>query len=289
MNAPIQLHIWGQSRAVDRIWSRVSGLAPSQAGRRLFLVLQAFIDDSSEGDIFALGGYIASAESWAAFSKEWEEILHFGVLNKHGKFHFKMVEMAWHPERMKRVPAFYRVIENHALAAISCAIDVSVLKRAAKKIKVPNAKIDWGYVANPYIFTFLSLLDAFYVKWEPVSKFIPIDDKIDFYFDVQTEKKFILPAWDEYLESRPEEYRKRFGARPRFKDDTDFLPLQAADLWVWFVRKWEQEGNRQKIENLDFGIWEHKRKPFPRIHITYTEEKLASFLEEVVKNAISRR
>ena len=51
------------------------------------MVLQAFIDESGKNDWFVLGGYIASAEAWAAFSKDWEQILPLGIRDKKG-FHF---------------------------------------------------------------------------------------------------------------------------------------------------------------------------------------------------------
>ena len=50
-------HVWGVSRAQDRIWGQVSGIAPSRAGRRLFMVLQAFVDESrGERGTFVLAG-----------------------------------------------------------------------------------------------------------------------------------------------------------------------------------------------------------------------------------------
>jgi hypothetical protein len=100
-------HVWGVSKAQDRVWAQVSGLRPSCAHRRLLVALQAFIDDSTdEGGTFVLAGHIASAEVWSNFAKEWEEMLPFGIRGKDGKFYFKMNEMAAVAERMERVGAF---------------------------------------------------------------------------------------------------------------------------------------------------------------------------------------
>jgi hypothetical protein len=80
-------------------------------------MLQAFIDESVDpAGVFVLAGYIASTESWMAFSREWEKLLRpFGTVREDGRYHFKMHEMAANPERMARVPIFFRVIEDHVL------------------------------------------------------------------------------------------------------------------------------------------------------------------------------
>jgi hypothetical protein len=40
------------------------------------MVVRAYIDDSyTAGGVHVLAGYIARAEQWGAFSKEWEELL----------------------------------------------------------------------------------------------------------------------------------------------------------------------------------------------------------------------
>ena len=281
-------HTWGKSRAVDRVWAQVSGLAPAKAGRRLFMVLQAFIDESGKDDWFVLGGYIASAEAWAAFSKDWEQILPLGIRDKKG-FHFHMHEMSWLPERMERVPAFYRVIENHAVAAISCSLNKKTLERARKRVSVQGAAIDWGFLKNPYQITFRLLMDMFHVNRERFIKHVPLSEKVDFYFDDQIgEKKSIIAAWDDYVRARLPEHKQFYGATPRFEDDTDFLPLQAADLWAWWVRKWEEDGTPERIFSPNFRRWEHRREGFPVIHITYNEEQLVADIIKIVREFVPR-
>ena len=119
MNALLD-HAWGKSAAQDRVWAQVTGLAPSRAVRRWLMALtyQAFIDDSyTHGGEFVLAGHVATAENWAKFAAEWENLLPSGTLGKSG-YHFKMAEMAAIPERMERVPAFYWVVEKYALGSL---------------------------------------------------------------------------------------------------------------------------------------------------------------------------
>jgi hypothetical protein len=255
-------HRWGLSAAQDRVWAQVSGLAPSKAGKRLFMVLQAFIDESiDEGATFVLGGCISTAESWAAFSGEWEELLPgFGVLDSNGRYSFKMKEMAALQERMDRVVAFYRVIEKHVLGLVSVKINIAELERAKSRIFVPNAIIEWDKF-HPYMVAYRYLLDKFHIERPKMTQAIPLNEKIDFYFDERAEKKVIISTWDDYVSKRPDAVRDFYGATPRFEDDNDFLPLQAADFWVWWVRKWYAEGTPEKIMKRDFGEFQHMGIP----------------------------
>jgi hypothetical protein len=252
------------------------------------MVLQAFIDDSYAPDgTFVLGGHIASAETWAKFSRDWEEMLPFGIRRGDGRFHFKMAEMAANPERMARVPGFFRIIEKHVLCSISCKINTADLRRARNRLYLSSRPIEWGIVENSYLVTFRGLLDTFHThKAKFLEGIAPVEEKVDFIFDNQAEKKGILATWDEYVTNRPEVSKGTYGATPRFEDDLDFLPLQAADFWALWVRKWYEEGNPQKIGSCDFGTWKAIRSPYPRFDIFFTDDELFAVLARTVRDHI---
>ena len=106
MTAGPSEHVWGASRAADRVWAEVSGFGPSKARGRLLMNLQAVIDDSYDPDgVFVLAGYIASGEAWSEFSREWEELLPLVPPNRSGVRRFKMAQMAASADRMANVPA----------------------------------------------------------------------------------------------------------------------------------------------------------------------------------------
>jgi len=211
-------HVWGVSAGADRVWAQVSGLAPRAAGARLLLALQAFIDDSYDPDgTFVLGGHIASAANWAQFSRDWEELLPLAAKDKQGRHRFKMKEMAGSDERMGNVESFYRVLEKYVLVSLSCKIDRRELRLARNRIWVPGLSIDWGFLNSPYKVAFRCLLEMFHNHRDRIQSFIPPDDKIDFFFDRQTESKAILSAWDDYVANRDDGIRHRFGTFPRFE------------------------------------------------------------------------
>lgn len=280
-------HSWGESPAADRVWSHVTGLSPARAGQRLLVTLQAFIDDSyTRGGVFVLGGYIAAAETWAHFSKAWEELLPLGTRAKNGKFHFKMSEMARH---MDRVRAFYNVIENHDLIEVWCKIDEGDIERAKARILIPGTEIDWAYFNRPFTLAYRCLLDVFHANRVKGATILPLSEKIDFIFDNHSEKKQILDAWDGYLAARPEAIRNWYGATPRFEDDQDFLPLQAADLIAWWIRKWHEQGMIPLGTNQprDFGAWKGGSPP-TGIGMDVGENQFVDFMISQLREVIAQ-
>ena len=244
------------------------------------MVLQAFIDDSATpGGIFVIAGHIATAEVWSNFSKDWEQMLRHGTLNKDNKYHFKMSEMASNSERMERVEAFYRIIEHYDLLSISCMVDVRSIKQATKRIWCLRANLNFGPYTDPFIFVFKALIDSLHANRHEHHG-VP-DGRIDFIFDNQAQKKLILSVWDEFVEAQKPEIRELFGATPRFEDDNEFLPLQAADLWAWWVREWHEHGNPIVVKdgqnNMVLPLVSSDR-PKRGIIIEYGEDKIVEAL-----------
>lgn len=213
-------------------------------------------------------------------------MLPYGVLDGSGKYHFHMAEMAMNPERMKRVPAFYRIIEEHALISISCSINLGDLKRAKERIWVPGLVIDWAFLKSPYIIAFRALMDLFHNNRHLIESLIPLNQKIDFIFDIQAERKIIDEMWNDYVQRRPKHLRDLYGQLPRFEDDKKFLPLQAADLWAWWVRKWTEEGAPEKAEHADFGVWKSKRDDYPKAVMSCTENDVVNYLMSAIREQI---
>lgn len=251
------------------------------------MAIQAFIDESiGEDGTIVMGGHVAPAHKWAAFAAEWEAMLNFGLRDERG-YYFHMAEMAQLPERMSRVPGFYRLIEKHVGASISIRFNVNDLKRAKARLYVPGIPIDWGFVDNPWVFAFRGLMDMFHandLRAEAVGV-IPPDAVVDFIFDDTMNKRQVRAGWDFYLAERKQAgVRVDFGKEPRFEDDRSYLPLQAADLWVWWVRKWHSEGVAAKrIIDPIFEGWEGSNHQPGKMDITFTENDLALALAALVR------
>ncbi len=47
----------------------------------------------------------------------------------------------------------------------------------------------------------------------------------------------VQASWSVYYEQSPPHFKELFGDRPVHKNDTSVLPLQAADLLAWHIRR----------------------------------------------------
>jgi hypothetical protein len=65
-----------------------------------------------------------------------------------------------------------------------------------------------------------------------------IDEPVDFIFDEQHgQSDLVQQAYSRFIETAQPEVRKLLGNRPIHRSDMDFLPIQAADLLAWNVRR----------------------------------------------------
>ncbi|PHR25634.1 MAG: hypothetical protein COA37_02065 [Hoeflea sp.] len=252
------------------------------------MFLQAYMDDSYEphgSGAYVLAGFISTAEKWAAFSREWEKALpRWGRVTDKGHYHFKMSEMAAY--HMDRVAGLYRLIEDHVVMGLSCAILQEDLRNARARLHVPGARVEWDYVGNTYMFVFRALMDMFHThrQSKEMASILPLSERVDFFFDEQSERKKIEMAWDDYISERSEDIRSTYGHRPRFEKDHEFLPLQAADFIAWWIRKWTTAGIAdESLRDLSFGDWRADPLRYPRAHITFTEDQIVEAIKTLIR------
>jgi hypothetical protein len=257
------------------VLAQVARLGPRWAALRLLMALefQAFMDESASRDEFVLGGYIQTAETWAKFALDWERLLPFGTVAKNGKRHFHMTEMAYYG-KWSDVQKFYAVIDEYEPVPVSFRMNLDDFRSAQERMKIfakdMNWSIDWGLWSNPYYFSFRNFLDEFHKRRYVFEEAVPLTEKVDFYFDDRSESAPIIAAWSEIRRKMPEETERYFGANPRFENDQDFLMLQAADLWSWWVRHWHEEDAADwpdKMRDFDFGSWRGKKRKAIRFSI----------------------
>jgi hypothetical protein len=249
------------------------------------MILQAYIDDSlDDTGVYVLAGYVASAESWAAFSKEWEAMLPWGTLNSRGEYHFKMSEMALSPERMSRVPAFHKIIHDHALMSIACIMNKNDVESAKRRVRLERSDL-FRLNFNTHVLDLCLklLLNTFHDQRLSHPDLFNFDGQVDFYFDDSSDKGVVLNTWDEHMKFVPEERRALYGATPRFESDNVFLPLQAADFRAWWTRKWAVESGAGKFQ---FGGYPFATaaKSLPNMIVTADQDKIIEMLVESIRN-----
>lgn len=231
--------------AEQQIWALVSGLPAGPRGRRRFMTLQAFIDDSGSEPshpIFYLAGFMAPHERWADFSNDWQKELDRQPTLEY----FKMSEAArlreqfdkrrgWdEPLRDARVLAFANIVKKYAEARISSSIRHGDF---SKHVKAQPALQRTFFSDHPYSMMFLQTVLA----TATFSPSIGINDPCDFIFDEQDgfaqEAIALWPSFKAMVErSEHSDVARRFGSQPITRDDKKFLPLQAGDLYAWHLR-----------------------------------------------------
>jgi hypothetical protein len=135
------------------------------------------------------------------------------------------------------------------------------------------------------------MMDKFHEQRAMFADKIPLDEAVDFICDKQAEKNAILKTCDEYIDLRDDNIRPYYGAAPRFEDDQDFLPLQAADLWAWWVREWWEEEayerGPQRQRDYDFGSWRGKRRK--QIIMSFNEDHMVDAFKQFAMDSLVRK
>jgi hypothetical protein len=220
--------------------------------RRVILTLQAIYDDSGckgTGRYLVVGGLLGEAELFASIADEWDKWLrakHPGSIR-----YFKMEEATgltgefrhWHPERRdEKVRQMARLIDRQDIVSIACVIDLVAYQRLAA---------EWTHVrgshANnqPYILGFITALAAA-VK-EAIDR--GATSPIEVVFDNQDVfREDLLRDYQSMRRVVHDELQQAvLPIQPWFRDDMDFVMLQAADLVAGEVRLVAENPNKRPV------------------------------------------
>jgi len=212
----------------------------------MVLFPQAAIDDSGsepQSRTFMLAGFAAPFGAWLGFSAEWQ-----AVLDKPPKLdYFKMSEAGslseqFHPnrgwtERLRdtRVLELAQVTRKFAMVRIHASIKNAHFQKYIASLPVPERRLGSD---SPYVLMFMQIILAMATAGDRLG----LQGACDFIFDEQGAfGKEALDWWPNFkrlidTQSRSD-IAKFVGNRPMFRDEKDFLPLQASDLYAWHIRK----------------------------------------------------
>jgi uncharacterized protein DUF3800 len=197
--------------------------------------LRAFIDDSGSGGDsrwYVLAGYVGTVEAWGAFDEAWRHVL----AGPPSIEYFKASEAEslrsdgqWagftREQRNARIDALIEVIGKHA----SRTINVRVKQNDYEEIIKPYVPRIWDH---PYYYLFIAAM-ASAVSAE---KYFGINTPIEFVFD-NTDKGLKRRSHQLYGQVQNiSQFRNRVHAI-RYEDEKRYLPLQAADLLAWQIRR----------------------------------------------------
>ncbi len=238
------------------------------------MVLQAFFDESSDSHntpptTFVVAGFVSTAEKWAEFSERWQQ-----ALDEDGLEFYKAGKLKTQ-KSIKKSERYFRIIEQYVDAGVYCIVDMRELVKTVNDFDLPDIFFDPVRIKknmrNPYHFAFKNIVKTLVENQETLNLFTPID----MIFDEKTESTAVLGGYHFLQYTAPSDFLKKMGSVPSFKKDHEILPLQAADLYAGWVRKYHLEGvNLRKNNPFPWVI----KKP---IHTLYMYLNTSYFLDEL--------
>jgi hypothetical protein len=197
------------------------------------LVLQAYLDDSGkEEPVFMLAGYLATAERWAEFSDSWDAALRadppISYLKMRDAWGRRGEFAGWTEDlRDAKIRLLLETVARYGLVTLAVVIDHEAYKHVeAHKIA---AKLKSPYFVCAYKIMTMTLTHLAAVgSAEPV----------EFIFDEQGKQaEQVLAAWRFLKSAAPASVRPSIGSRPSYFSEQERMPLQAADMFAWMLRR----------------------------------------------------
>lgn len=267
------------SPAVERVLALVSGLSPHARDRRLMMLLQSFADDSgsdARSHTFVLGGVVAMPTEWVSFTQAWEVALEHPIKLDY----FKMSEAmslngqfsprrGWaEAMRDEKISELIGITTRHVRYAAWASMRQVDFQKYIASIPLPMRTLSTD---TPHMF----LLNQFMLMLCEHAKRHRADCSFEFVFDEQLGVDREMALWWPHLKAfaATKGLSPYLGAAPSFRDEKQMLPLQAADLLAWEHRS-HQIKNRFLVVRPSAFL--RRLNAIPTIHVTFTEEALAS-------------
>lgn len=230
----------------DFIYGLTCCYAPEARKRKCIVVLNGYLDESEgggtgRGHSYVLAGYVATAPDWIEFSKDWDAVCKEAPSTP--DFHMTKAwgmpgPYKWHSveDRNAKINDLAGVIDKWA----SYRVDV-VLSRPAYE-DIVQGRIPPN-LDDPY---FICFYNAILASCHLLNK-LNVEGIVDWIIDKQTpitEDQAV--RWYHWVKAhQPMEISKHLGSTPIFRHDSEALPLKAADMYAWTIRRHLDEEQTQ--------------------------------------------
>ena len=217
------------------------------------MALQAFVDNSGSSapqKLFVLAGALAAADDWAQFSNEWDEALKREPRLEYFKYREAVLlegQFDGWTEGARNAPVetLVAILKGHAIAAFGASVRHDHFQKYVRSVPAPSREL---LSHNPYLFCAGQVV----IAAAEVMAGHRLTDRCDFYFDRQDGYSIDLhgywPLLEELFLNPPEGWFSdgdvipKINGSPRFENDLDFRPLQAADMIAGATRSSKLEG-----------------------------------------------
>lgn len=269
--------------ASEYIRAMVCGMPQPLRSQRLIAMLKGFFDDSgSDGERipFVIGGYVLSIDQWAQFADDWkaeldrEPKVEFFHMTDAAQGYGPFIGMPWEFRKCK-VRDMLGVIKKHNPDGLYTWTSWENYRAIVGPEVV-------GYMKNPYMLLY-SVIQETILDYQKRKGIFP--ERIELCFDQQGElgnfaRMFYLPTKD----AMPPEIQQMLGGEPDIKDDKLVVPLQAADLLAWSVRR----RNDPEFAADDEWEWLHQELHSTTALGSQCDERTLRGIAEIAKVASAR-
>lgn len=198
-------------------------------------MLQAYIDDSASNKTdqrLFLAGYINEADRWTRFSKAWAEELRqppaIAYLKMSDANALEGEFRGWNAkDRDEKLRGLARVIRHFEPRSIHASVSQS----AFRTIVAPVAPHGFS---TPYSLCFPAMILPLAIRQANEGSKLTIDFIFDNQESLGTQAAFF---YDKIRREQPKHIREVMCASPVFRDEKEVLPLQAADMLAWHIRR----------------------------------------------------
>lgn len=218
------------------------------------MMLQAFFDDSGskgEGQFMVLAGLFGEAEVFSAVSDDWDR--HLRARHPGSIRYFKMHEACtlsgefrhWQPEkRDEKIAQLAKVIDRDDLMEFAAVVPLKLYMEMASEwehIKGRHTLSEPYMLLYPYV---LSAVVGEASRWSDEPMEIIFDDQDLF-------RGVIVDGYNELREMETDPARRAvMPVQPWFRNDMDFVILQAADMLAGEARLLPEDSPMSRIGDL---------------------------------------
>jgi Protein of unknown function (DUF3800) len=216
--------------------------APRVRRGRVLAMLKCYSDESGchEGDdsnLFVLAGYLLEEINWEHFAEEWDaqlardfpiDFFHMADA-EYGDGVFAGIREEF---RQRKVKDLAEVIWRYRPVPVAVSLDKRDYDRIVRGAVRPDCD-------SPYALLLYQLMRGICEFQKRRATVHGREcEPVEFVFDRQLPEEFRVLSWYEGLcEVVPEPIRTILSNTPVFRDDRKILPLQAADMLAWHVRR----------------------------------------------------
>jgi hypothetical protein len=219
------------------------------------VILNGFVDDSGSGEgkdrgnIFVLAGFVACTKQWERFSHSWAKICD----RKPKTPDFKMQKairlrnedgsLIWtEAQRNARIKQLVYLAKRKAQYRVESVMAWPNYDRVVKGRVPPQFD-------SPYFLCFYNVIVSFAAFMDKAN----IEGKVDWVFDDQGRLGEEANRWYDFIRANiTPQVGRRLGNKPVFRHDKSVLPLKAADLYAWQIRRHLDKEQPNRIEHDNY-------------------------------------